>query len=208
MFLQKKLFFIIPKTIFLCWNHANHVFSIFFFLVMAFVFFEDRDPLAYLAKPAGPVPLVLDLRIIHDRFGSISDPSLNGHLHYPNDIEKSLTVVDKIRNITHTITTKLLGVSFMTPISSTSGRLRNWHFFFGVHHVEHDRGLFHFRYTVVSTNLKVKVGTPTKTTVVRVHLNIDGTPITSKTHTRPSHTQTSTLSLGPYSWFVDGDCQA
>jgi hypothetical protein len=31
----------------------------------------------------GPVPLVLDLRIAHDRFGSSSDPILNGQLHYP-----------------------------------------------------------------------------------------------------------------------------
>ena len=47
----------------------------------------------------GPVPLVLDLHIDHERFGSISDPSLNGHLHYPNDIDRSLdeTAVDKIR---------------------------------------------------------------------------------------------------------------
>ncbi len=43
--------------------------------------------------------LVLDLRIVHDRSGSRSDPSLNGHLHYPNDIDKSLneSVTDKIR---------------------------------------------------------------------------------------------------------------
>ncbi len=42
---------------------------------------------------------MLDLHITHDRFGSSSDPSLNGHLHYPNDIEKSLneTTTDKIR---------------------------------------------------------------------------------------------------------------
>ena len=31
----------------------------------------------YLANAAGPVPLVLDLRIAHDRFGSSSDPSIN-----------------------------------------------------------------------------------------------------------------------------------
>jgi hypothetical protein len=30
-----------------------------------------------------PVSLVMDLRITHDRFDSNSDPSLNGHLHYP-----------------------------------------------------------------------------------------------------------------------------
>ncbi len=28
---------------------------------------------------------MLDLRIAHDRFGSTSDPSLNDHLHYPDD---------------------------------------------------------------------------------------------------------------------------
>ncbi len=46
--------------------------------------------MSYLANVAGPVPLVLDLRIAHERFGSTSDPSLNGHLHYPNDIDKLL----------------------------------------------------------------------------------------------------------------------
>jgi len=46
-----------------------------------------------------PVPLVLDLRIAHDRVGSRSDPNLNGKLHYPNDIDKSLNdaVADTIR---------------------------------------------------------------------------------------------------------------
>jgi hypothetical protein len=37
----------------------------------------DIELTAYLAIAAGPV---LDLRIAHDRFGSSSDPSLNGHL--------------------------------------------------------------------------------------------------------------------------------
>jgi hypothetical protein len=50
----------------------------------------DLELVSYLANPTGPVPLVLDLRIAHDRFGSSSDPSLNGQLHYPNDIDKSL----------------------------------------------------------------------------------------------------------------------
>ena len=47
----------------------------------------------------GPVPLVLDLGITHDRWGSSSDPSLNGQLHYPQDVDRTLneTVTDKIR---------------------------------------------------------------------------------------------------------------
>jgi hypothetical protein len=55
----------------------------------------------YLANAAGPVPLVLDLRIAHDRYGSRSDPSLNGHLNYPNDTDRSLNeaAADKIRSI-------------------------------------------------------------------------------------------------------------
>ncbi len=69
-----------------------------------------------------------DLRIAQDRFGSSSDPSLNGHLHYLNDIDKSLNkaAVDKIckyhvdynNNPPST-------VSFMTPMTSTSGRLHS-----------------------------------------------------------------------------------
>jgi hypothetical protein len=82
----------------------------------------DIELAAYLANAAGPVPLVLDLRIAHDRFGSSSDPNLNGKLHYPNDIDKSLNedAADKIRkhradynnNPPNTI-------SFMPAIAST-----------------------------------------------------------------------------------------
>ena len=39
----------------------------------------DIELAAYLANAAGPVPLVLDLRIAHDRWGSSSNPSLHGH---------------------------------------------------------------------------------------------------------------------------------
>jgi hypothetical protein len=47
----------------------------------------------------GPVSLVLDLYIAHDRFGSSVDPTLNVNLYYPDDIDRSLdeTTVDKIR---------------------------------------------------------------------------------------------------------------
>jgi hypothetical protein len=45
------------------------------------------------------VSLVIYLRVPHDRVGSITDPTLKGHLRYPNNLEKSLndTVSDKIR---------------------------------------------------------------------------------------------------------------
>ena len=46
--------------------------------------------------PAGPVPLVLDLRVSHDRVGNSADTALNGHLRYPNNLDRCLNV-DKIR---------------------------------------------------------------------------------------------------------------
>ena len=42
------------------------------------------------ANAEGPVPLVLHLLITHERFGSSSDPSINGRLHYPRDLDGSL----------------------------------------------------------------------------------------------------------------------
>jgi len=76
----------------------------------------------------GPVSLVLDLRIAHDRFGSSSDPNLNGHLYYPNDIDRSLneTVTDKIQKYRSDYNNNPpTSVSFMTVIGSTSGRLHS-----------------------------------------------------------------------------------
>jgi len=41
----------------------------------------DIELAGYLVNAAGLVPLVLDLRLTHDRFGSNSDPTLNGRFH-------------------------------------------------------------------------------------------------------------------------------
>jgi hypothetical protein len=38
----------------------------------------DIELAGYLANAAGPMPLVLDLRLAHDRWGSSADPNLNG----------------------------------------------------------------------------------------------------------------------------------
>ncbi len=51
---------------------------------------RDIELVGYLTNAVGPKPLVLDLQIDHDRFGSSSDPSINDHLHYPNDLDGSL----------------------------------------------------------------------------------------------------------------------
>ena len=59
----------------------------------------DIELTEYLTKETGSVSLVSDLPIPHDRFGSRTDPNLNGHLHYPNDMDRSLNeaVTAKIR---------------------------------------------------------------------------------------------------------------
>jgi hypothetical protein len=41
----------------------------------------DIELEGYLSNESDPVSLVLDLRIAHDRFGSSSNPDLNGKLH-------------------------------------------------------------------------------------------------------------------------------
>jgi hypothetical protein len=42
----------------------------------------------------GPVLLVMDVEMTHERFGSSSDPSINGFLHYPHDLDRTLNEVD------------------------------------------------------------------------------------------------------------------
>ena len=55
-------------------------------------------------------------------------------------------------------------------------------------------GFFHFRRAPFLSGLKSKVGlTLAKAAVLRIVLNLDGAPIASKSHTHPSHSQTSRL---------------
>jgi hypothetical protein len=81
---------------------------------------------SYLPNAEGPVDLVLDLlrdlRIDHDRFGSTSDLNLNGLLHYPNDIDRSLNEVsdNKIRKYRSDYNNNPPNTtSFMSSIGST-----------------------------------------------------------------------------------------
>ena len=64
----------------------------------------------------------------------------------------------------------------------------------GVQFAQFTSGLFHFHRAAFSSHLKAKVNsTLSKTVVLRVNLNLDGTPITSRIHTHPSDSQTSRL---------------
>ncbi len=81
----------------------------------------DIELSGYLTN--GPVSLVLDLYITHERFGSI-----NGHLHYLNDLNRLLneTVTDKIRQYHTDYNNRSSNtISFMPDITSTSGCLHN-----------------------------------------------------------------------------------
>jgi hypothetical protein len=53
---------------------------------------------------------------------------------------------------------------------------------------------YHFRRAAFSSMLKSRVSSIfAKAAVLRIHLNLDGAAITSKSHTHPSHSQTSRL---------------
>jgi hypothetical protein len=101
-------------------------------------------------------------------------------------------------------------VSFMPAIASTSGRLhsefvrllflqthRETDRFFagsGVQSVDSTSDQFHFRRTAFSSGIKSKVVLAlAKTSSFRINLNLDGSPIASKSHTHPTHSQTSRL---------------
>ena len=99
----------------------------------------------------------------------------------------------------------------MTAIDSTSGRLHGEfvRLLFLQAHRETDRffaasgvqsaqstsgGFFHFRRAAFSSMIKSRVGSVlTKAAALRINLNLDGAPITSVSHTHPSHSQTSRL---------------
>jgi hypothetical protein len=63
----------------------------------------DIEMAGYLVNESDPVPLVLDLRIGHDRVGSSTDPTLNGHLKYPNNLDQMKLLI-KYGNIVLTTT--------------------------------------------------------------------------------------------------------
>ncbi len=123
----------------------------------------DIELAGCLANETGPVSLVLDLRIAHDRVGSSADPTLNAHLKYPNNLDQSLNDVtaDKIRKYRTDYNNRPpSAVSFIPAIVSTSGRLHSAYVrllslqshretdrFFaasGVPSAQTDRGMFHF----------------------------------------------------------------
>ncbi len=150
------------------------------------------------------MPLVLDLRIDHDRVGSSTDPTLNGHSKYPENLDQSLNdaSADKIRKYRADYNNMPpSAVSFMTAIACTSGRLhsefvrllflqdhRETDRFFadsGVQVAQSNSGLFHFQH-------------PRQGCTLRINLNIDGPPITSRTHARRVDSSALVFSLSSH----------
>jgi hypothetical protein len=116
------------------------------------------------------------LRVAHDRVGSSADPALNGHLRYPNNLDQSL------HDTTSTKVRKYRAIGKLTAFFAVSGVMSS----------QSDRGFFHYLRTVFSSMLKPRVGNIlVKSSALRINLNIDGSSIASKSHTHPSHSQTS-----------------
>ena len=131
----------------------------------------------------------------------------------PDNLDQSLNdaAADKIRKYRADYNNRPpSAVSIMPAIASTSGRLhsefvrllflqthRETDRFFetsGVHLAQTQHGMFHHCRTAFAAQIKAKVGSIlTKVAALRINLNIDGVPITSRTHTHPSHSQTSRL---------------
>ena len=129
------------------------------------------------------------------------------------DIDRSLNeaAADKIRKYRADYNNNPPNaISFMSGIPRTSGRLhcefvlllflqdhRETDRFFadsGVQLAQHHRDQFHYHRATVSSQLKSKVGNIlSKTDTLRITLNIDGAPVVSRSHTHPSHSQTSRL---------------
>ncbi len=166
----------------------------------------DIELAGYLVNETGPVSLVLDLRIDHDRFGSSSESNLDGKLHWSNDIDKSLNeaATDKIRKYRADYNNNPPNaISFIPAIVSTSGRLhsefirilflqahRESHRFFaasGVQSAQSNMGaFFHFLRAAFSSMMKSRVSSIlVKVVVLHINLNLDGVSITSKSHTHP-----------------------
>jgi hypothetical protein len=130
---------------------------------------------------AGPVNLVMDERLRHERFGNSSNPALNGYgAEYNNRRSKS--------------------ISYMPDVASTSGRLyceilrilflqahRETHRFFagtGVETAQQNQDRFRRAAFTPSSNIRSATSLP-RPLVLRINLNIDVAPVASRAHTHP-----------------------
>ncbi len=143
----------------------------------------DIELAGYLANAAGPVPLVLDLFIIHERFERSSDPSINGHLHLTLSpwwllfqVRPGVYIVNlcafysyrPIGKLTALLQLHEFSLRNMTVASTTTAARRSAH-------------SSRPKWATSSPRLQLCVST------------LDGASIASKTHTHPLHSQNSRL---------------
>ena len=88
----------------------------------------DIELVSYLTYTTGPFPLVLDLSIGHQRWGSTSNPCLNSQLHYPrpDNIDRPLNeeTDDKILDYRDDYKNRPSNaISFMSDVARSSGPL-------------------------------------------------------------------------------------
>ena len=111
---------------------------------------------------------------------------------------------------------KLFDVGFGDPWSNKRWRFNKIFQPFKKKHIrDTQRGQFHYKREVFSSQVKSKVGNIlTKDVALRIILNIDDAPVASRSHTHPSHSQTSrlltsSLSLGvPVPRVTQGMCHS
>jgi hypothetical protein len=181
------------------------------------IMISDYDGQTSATTEAGWIALIVPV-LVNDSVWTTKSitsgvPDLNGKLHWPNDMDKSLNeaAADKIRKYRADYNNNTNAISFIPAIVSTSGRIhsefirilflqshRETDRFFaasGVQSAQSNMGVFfHFHRAVFSSILKSHVSSIlAKAEALRINLNLDGAPITSKSHTHPSHSQTSRL---------------
>ncbi len=117
--------------------------------------------------------LVLDLRIAHERWGSSSNPSVNGQLRYPTDLDMTLNEAAADKNSQYRAHYNNRPYVFYAFYASTSGRLhcefvrllflqahRKTNRFFAASGVQlaQSNHQYQYRRAVFSSQLKSKVG--------------------------------------------------
>ena len=83
----------------------------------------DIEVTTYLTITEGPVSLVMDLCFTHDRWGSISNPSLNEKLHYPTDLDRTLNEVMTDKNLQYRVDHNNRPPKTILVMISTAGHL-------------------------------------------------------------------------------------
>jgi hypothetical protein len=191
----------------------------------------DIELTGYLANTSGPVPLVMDLRIDHEDSGVVltlvlMDTYITLTIEIGHFMKMSLTRLENIALTMITIPLTLSPLSLLLVVRPGDDMVTLCTFYFttssencdrfftvsGVQLAQSNCVQFHFRRAAFSSQLKSKCGNIlAKAAALRIIWNIDGASVESRSHTHPSHLQTScvltsSLSLGDVHVSVTRSC--